>query len=396
MVKKSFISRNVIAVAICLAGFSASNVLAQNFNATIGGIDYTFSPTTHPDGFDVVTIYRVNTLPTSVTKWVLPETVTNNSTTYRVRTMSNAAFNPIMDNGKVIDNNVEEIVFPKYMEWTDLAIRDYDFRELHKITFGEEWTKEVAAACAFNDHYNEKLDTIIFLGDKMRTYGSPTGAILTWWDNSFNACPSNTKIIVPCGKLADFVAAFNARPIPQWTAANFVEAECVSSLTVLSSNNNLGNAWSVNGSQIITSTPTNTTANFSGNATLIALAKANKVFIGWADGNLDNPRTVNVTEDVTYTAIFADCENSGIRSAKAASPLTVYPNPANNTLNVELENYVNNGTLTLFDMSGKIVLSRAINGNSAQINISQLTSGNYILHLVENGTASIGVQIIKN
>jgi hypothetical protein len=62
---------------------------------------------------------------------------------------------------------------------------------------------------------------------------------------------------------------------------------------------------------------------------------------------------------------------------------------------VELEKIVTNGTLTLFDMSGKLVLSQSVNGNSAQINLSALTAGNYILRLVENGTASAGVQVIK-
>ena len=83
-----------------------------------------------------------------------------------------------------------------------------------------------------------------------------------------------------------------------------------------------------------------------------------------------------------------------IRSA--AADIQVYPNPANGTLNVQLEKRVNNGTLTLFDMNGKAVLSQAINGNSAQINLSSLAAGNYILHLVENDVANAGIQVIKN
>ena len=72
----------------------------------------------------------------------------------------------------------------------------------------------------------------------------------------------------------------------------------------------------------------------------------------------------------------------------------VYPNPAKNTLNVQLANNVS-GTLVLFDVNGKTMLSQTINGNSAQINMSSLTTGNYILRLVENGTASAGIQVIK-
>jgi hypothetical protein len=46
-------------------------------------------------------------------------------------------------------------------------------------------------------------------------------------------------------------------------------------------------------------------------------------------------------------------------------------------------------------MSGKLVLSQAVNGNSAQINMSALAAGNYTLRLVENGAASAGVQVVK-
>jgi uncharacterized repeat protein (TIGR02543 family) len=160
----------------------------------------------------------------------------------------------------------------------------------------------------------------------------------------------------------------------------------------------LGNAISTTGSgTLTTTTPDNTTTTFSGAATLYALPKGGKTFVGWADGNTDNPRVVNVTENVTYTANFATCENTGIGETRSTSTgIQVFPNPANNTLNVLLEKNVNNGTITLFDINGKLVLSQAINGNSAQINLSALTAGNYIVRLVENGTATDGVPMIKN
>ena len=174
-------------------------------------------------------------------------------------------------------------------------------------------------------------------------------------------------------------------------------ATCPSLLTVLSSDVSLGNALSISGcNTLTTTTPNNPTTTFSGTATLYALPKGGKLFVGWSDGNLDNPRTVTVSSDTTFTAAFANCENTGIQEARSASAgIQVYPNPATGTLNVQLENYVTNGTLTLFDMNGRIVLSQSINGTSAQVNMSSLTAGNYILRLVENGTASAGVQVIK-
>ncbi|MCL1822019.1 MAG: T9SS type A sorting domain-containing protein [Prolixibacteraceae bacterium] len=72
----------------------------------------------------------------------------------------------------------------------------------------------------------------------------------------------------------------------------------------------------------------------------------------------------------------------------------VFPNPANNILNVQLEKHTN-GTFTLFDMNGKVVLSQVVSGDFAQINISSLSAGNYVLWLVENGQVSAEVKIVK-
>ena len=109
-----------------------------------------------------------------------------------------------------------------------------------------------------------------------------------------------------------------------------------------------------------------------------------------------------------YTTYTSDCDGSTyigdivpagtdviIKSAQLTSPLKVYPNPTSDILNVRLENAVDNGVLTLSDMNGKIVLQQAVTGDSAQINMSQFAAGNYILRVVENGVASVGLQVIK-
>jgi hypothetical protein len=388
MIKRSLKLRNVVAIAICLAGFSANSVLAQDFNYTApDGVNYTFSLYLQNQEYKA-SIKQIHSIPASVIKWVIPETVTNNSTVYKVVNISSGAWgNPVI----YPISTVEEIVLPKYMTGIDSYLGSYYgaiamFPNVRKLTLGEEWRSAGTGTFSFNT-----LDSLVFLGDKMRdVYGK---IYFTW--TRFNNCPATAKVIVPCGTLADFLVSFNGSPNNTWTAANFYEAECLNILTVLSSDNNLGNAWSMNGGTIITSTPGNTSANCSGTATLVAIPQGGKVFVGWNDGNVTNPRTVTVSSDTTFTANFATCENVGIKSVNAESPLKVYPNPTNNTLNVELERFVNNGTLTLFDMSGKLVLSQSVNGNSTQINLSALTAGNYILRLVENGTASAGVQVIK-
>jgi hypothetical protein len=93
-----------------------------------------------------------------------------------------------------------------------------------------------------------------------------------------------------------------------------------------------------------------------------------------------------------------DCESgyTGIVSVQANAPFRVFPNPARNELNVELER-ATNGTLALFDMKGRVVetLHATSLRNTATINISHLAAGTYILRLVENGTASAGAKVVK-
>jgi len=126
--------------------------------------------------------------------------------------------------------------------------------------------------------------------------------------------------------------------------------------------------------------------------------RTNYDFGGWYTDNDTFENKWDFETDVVMqdTTLYAKWEQTiGIEQLQVTNyKLQVYPNPANSRLNVKLENNAN-GTLTLFDMSGKIVLSQAVNGNSAQINVSQLSAGNYILRLLENGTESDGVQVIK-
>jgi len=49
----------------------------------------------------------------------------------------------------------------------------------------------------------------------------------------------------------------------------------------------------------------------------------------------------------------------------------------------------------LYDMNGRTVVSQTVEGNVAQINLSQLASGSYVLRLIENGKSSAGIKIVK-
>jgi len=63
----------------------------------------------------------------------------------------------------------------------------------------------------------------------------------------------------------------------------------------------------------------------------------------------------------------------------------VYPNPTQNTLNVDFGKTMNNASLKLYDSTGKLVLEmNAINNASIQIDISAFSKGIYQLMIMSN------------
>ena len=57
----------------------------------------------------------------------------------------------------------------------------------------------------------------------------------------------------------------------------------------------------------------------------------------------------------------------------------LYPNPASDMITIN-SNEVSN-TYTISDITGKVILKGSMNETSADINVSQLQNGTYILHL---------------
>jgi beta-glucanase (GH16 family) len=77
--------------------------------------------------------------------------------------------------------------------------------------------------------------------------------------------------------------------------------------------------------------------------------------------------------------------------------LMIYPNPANNTVNVLLPGDVNTATYRLIGADGKIVQTGALEkviGNYGQLNISSIASGVYFLQIIaNNNTQTVKVQV---
>ena len=77
--------------------------------------------------------------------------------------------------------------------------------------------------------------------------------------------------------------------------------------------------------------------------TLTATPNNGYEFTGWNDGNTENPRTVTITSDTAFTAIFTASGSSSLQAVNARK-FAIYPNPAKNfvTRSITGEHFASN------------------------------------------------------
>lgn len=77
--------------------------------------------------------------------------------------------------------------------------------------------------------------------------------------------------------------------------------------------------------------------------------------------------------------------SSDIQIIDINKAFNLYPNPANNTLNIQLINNVNTEMmLSIFDNTGRLVYSQSVSNTNQSINISQIPSGIYFVKIQNN------------
>jgi hypothetical protein len=77
--------------------------------------------------------------------------------------------------------------------------------------------------------------------------------------------------------------------------------------------------------------------------------------------------------------VFTEATTAGLEDSELSNLISVYPNPANNVLNVFLKNSTNNQTIHLLNSIGEVVLSKAVDAQETTINTEGLSSGMYML-----------------
>ena len=84
----------------------------------------------------------------------------------------------------------------------------------------------------------------------------------------------------------------------------------------------------------------------------------------------------------------------GVNEVEDNLGLRVFPNPANEVINISLNKEVA-ATLTLLDVSGKVVKIQALNGISTSINTASLNSGVYFVTINDGTSVSTQKVVIK-
>lgn len=145
-----------------------------------------------------------------------------------------------------------------------------------------------------------------------------------------------------------------------------------------------------------TANPANTTVNAGDNLTITITPntgyRVSTIFDNGIDVTGDFGNNAYILNNiVTNHTINVTCEvdnpNPGIHEYSAAA-ISVFPNPANSVLNVQMENAIE--TVEIFDMSGKVVLRSEANDNHIQINVTTLKSGIYFIKAIANGQIATG------
>ena len=115
-------------------------------------------------------------------------------------------------------------------------------------------------------------------------------------------------------------------------------------------------------------------------AVLTATANEGYSFVIWNDGNSENPRTVTITSDTTFMAIFSPAVSLQEVNARE---FALYPNPAKRFVTLEFEVLEENTLLQILDINGRRVRTFDLKAGqeALRIDLGDLPKGVYTIML---------------
>lgn len=121
-------------------------------------------------------------------------------------------------------------------------------------------------------------------------------------------------------------------------------------------------------------------------ANIINLATENSVENFW------NLSAVVFVEDDTKKEVWQSQSSAAVfpldvKQVNSTPQFNIYPNPAQNNFSIEFKSNTE-GSVRIFDISGKVVFSSTINSINQTIDCSNLNNGLYIVQIEANGTST--------
>ena len=89
-----------------------------------------------------------------------------------------------------------------------------------------------------------------------------------------------------------------------------------------------------------------------------------------------------------------DCSITALNSYKEENSISIYPNPSDDIINVEIEN-IGNATIEIYNISGRLIFSKAFDSEVEKIDISGFSKGIYIVKVMQDNTLNVGKVVIK-
>jgi photosystem II stability/assembly factor-like uncharacterized protein len=84
-----------------------------------------------------------------------------------------------------------------------------------------------------------------------------------------------------------------------------------------------------------------------------------------------------------------------VNNEEIREPITrIYPNPTDDIINVEIEN-INNATIDIYNVSGRLVFNKALNSKVEKINVSGFPKGIYFVKVIQDKTVNILKVIVR-
>lgn len=88
-------------------------------------------------------------------------------------------------------------------------------------------------------------------------------------------------------------------------------------------------------------------------------------------------------------------EPQGIDDVNASYSVTIYPNPAKNTVTISVDGLSGKAQVSVIDMSGRTVMTSTMESDATQLNVSKLAQGTYFVRINGESISTVRKLVVK-